>query len=141
MIYEECNNHRGQHSTRSIFFYFPANGLTNPDVFQPKTFLIPREIITQKFSSSGLVVSEELGNKQTNRQTNSLTHSLTDWRFYRVITLICPSLALREYARDLKWKIYIQKNQSVSSAPSMISIPFIYHCSPLVTTRHSQRSW
>ena len=48
-----------------VFFYFLANGSPNSDVFQPKTFLIPREIIPQSFSSSGLVVSEELGNKQT----------------------------------------------------------------------------
>ena len=63
--------------------YFRANGSTNQDVFQPKTFLIPRGIIPQNFSSLGFAVSEELGNKQTNKQI----HSLTDWRFYRVITL------------------------------------------------------
>ena len=56
-------------------------GLMNPDVFQPKTFLIPRGIIPQNFRSLGFAVSEELGNKQTNKHTNSLT----DWRFYRVI--------------------------------------------------------
>ena len=55
-------------------FYFLANGLTNLDVLWHKTFLIPREIIPQNFSSSGLVILEELGNKQTDR----LTHSLTD---------------------------------------------------------------
>ena len=36
MIYEECGNHRGQQSTRSIFFCFPANGFTNLDVFSLK---------------------------------------------------------------------------------------------------------
>ena len=57
------------------FFYFLANGSTNPDVLWPKTFLIPWEIIPQNFSSSGLVVSEELGdNKQTNKQTDRQTH-------------------------------------------------------------------
>ena len=50
--------------------YFPANGSTNPDVFQPKTFSIPRGIIPQNFSSLGFAVLEELGNKQT----NTLTH-------------------------------------------------------------------
>ena len=33
MIYEECSDNRGEHCTRSIFFYFPAGGSTNPDVF------------------------------------------------------------------------------------------------------------
>jgi len=41
------------------------NGSTNPDVFRPKTFLIPRGIIPQNFISQGFAVSEELGNKQT----------------------------------------------------------------------------
>ena len=55
---------------RQYTCYFPDNGSTNPDVFQPKTFLIPRGIIPQNFSSLGFAVSEELGNKQTNRQTH-----------------------------------------------------------------------
>ena len=38
---------RVQHSTR----YFPADGSTNPDVFQPKTLCIRRGIIPQNFSS------------------------------------------------------------------------------------------
>ena len=59
---------------RQYTCYFPANGSTNPDVFQPKTFPIPRGIIPQNFSSLGFAVSEELGNKQTNTQTNSLTY-------------------------------------------------------------------
>ena len=62
--------------------YFPANGLTNPDVFQPKTFSIPRGIIPQNFSSLGFAVSQELGNKQTHTQT----HSLTFYCFDRVIS-------------------------------------------------------
>ena len=53
--------------------YFPANGLTNPDVFKSKTFSIPRGIIPQNFSLLGFAVSEELGNKRTDRQTHSLT--------------------------------------------------------------------
>ena len=65
------------------YIYFLANGSTNPDVFYPKTFPIPRGIIPQNFSLLGFAVSEELGNKQTNTQT----HSLTDWRFYRVILI------------------------------------------------------
>ena len=55
---------------RQCTCYFPADGSTNPDVFQPKTFPIPRGIIPQNFSSLGFTVLEELGNKQT--------HSLTD---------------------------------------------------------------
>ena len=69
-------------------FYFPAKGQTNLDVSQPKTFLIPREIIPHNFSLLGFAVSEELGNKQTDRQTDSLT----DWCFYKVMTksiLLC----------------------------------------------------
>ena len=69
-------------------FYFPAKGQTNLDVSQPKTFLIPREIIPHNFSLLGFAVSEELGNKQTDRQTDSLT----DWCFYEVMTksiLLC----------------------------------------------------
>ena len=69
---------RVQHYTR----YFPANGLTNLDVFLPKTFFIQRGIIPQNFSSLGFAVSEELGNEQTKKQTHRPTHSLTDWRFY-----------------------------------------------------------
>ena len=71
---------RVQHCTR----YFLANGLTNPDIFQPKTFLILREIIPQNFSLLGFADLEKLGNKQTNRQT----HSLTDKCFYRVMIFI-----------------------------------------------------
>ena len=82
-MYEGYEDHRGRTGYALVFFYFPANGSTNPDVFQPKTFPIPRGIIPQNFSSLGFAVSEELGNKQTNTQT----HSLTDWRFYRVILI------------------------------------------------------
>ena len=38
--------------------YFPANGSTNPDVFQPKTFLISRGIIPQNFRSLEFALSE-----------------------------------------------------------------------------------
>ena len=58
--------------------YFPANGSTNPDVFQPKTFSIPKGIIPQNFRSLGFAVSEEQG-------TSKQTHSLTDWCFDREI--------------------------------------------------------
>ena len=51
--------------------YFPANGSTNPDVFQPKTFPILRGIIPQNFRSLGFAVSEQLGNIQTDRQTGA----------------------------------------------------------------------
>ena len=57
---------------RQYTCYFPANGSTNPDVFQPKTFPIPRGIIPQNFSLLGFTVSEELGNKQTNSLTDRL---------------------------------------------------------------------
>ena len=53
-----------------VFFYFPANGSTNPDVFRPTTF--PRGIIPQNFSSSGLVVSEDIRYKQMNSLTDML---------------------------------------------------------------------
>ena len=76
--------------------YFPANGSKNPDVFWPKTFCIPRGIIPQNFSSSGLVVSQELWNKQTNRQT----HSLTFYCFSRVITITVDNVT----AHDLKYQ-------------------------------------
>ena len=66
-----------------VFFYFPANASTNSDIFLPKTFCIPREIIIRNFSYSGLVVSEELGNKQINKQT----YSLTSYCLYRVISV------------------------------------------------------
>ena len=56
-----------------FLFYFPANGSTNLDVFYPKTICTPRGIISQNFSSLGLIVSEELGNKHTSTQTNTLT--------------------------------------------------------------------
>ena len=59
---------------RQCTCYFPANGLTNLDVFQPKTFPIPWGIIPQNFSSLGFAVSEELRNKQTKKQTHRLTH-------------------------------------------------------------------
>ena len=65
-------------------FYFPANGSTNTDVFQPKSFQILRGIIPQNFSSLGFAVWEKLGNRQTDRQT----HSLTDRCFTR-ITYFC----------------------------------------------------
>ena len=60
-----------------VNFYFPADGSTNPDVFQPKTFSLPREIVPQNVSSLGFTVSEELGNIQTD--------TLTDWCFDREI--------------------------------------------------------
>ena len=41
-------------------------------IFQPKTFLIPRGIIPQNFSLLGYPVSEELGNKQTKSLTDRL---------------------------------------------------------------------
>ena len=76
MIFEGYEDHRGRTGQALVFFHFPANGSTNPDVFQPKTFCIPRGIIPQNFSSLGFAVSEELGNKQTNKQTHSLTDRL-----------------------------------------------------------------
>ena len=69
---------------RQYTCYFPANGSTNPDVFQPKTFSIPMGIIPQNFRSLGFAVSEDLGNKHPNTQTDSLT----DLCFDRVIALL-----------------------------------------------------
>ena len=48
-----------------VFFYFPANGLTNLDVFKPKTIGTLKGIIPQNFSSLGFAVLKALGNKQT----------------------------------------------------------------------------
>ena len=58
--------------------YFPASGSMNPDVFQLKTFSIPRGIIPQNFSSLGSPFRRSQG-------TNKYTHSLTDWCFDREI--------------------------------------------------------
>ena len=33
MIYEGYEDHRGRTGYALVFFYFPANGSTNPDVF------------------------------------------------------------------------------------------------------------
>ena len=57
------------------FFYFPANGSRKPDVFQPKTFPISREIIPQNFSSLGFTVSKEF-REQTSKQTDTFTDRL-----------------------------------------------------------------
>ena len=58
--------------------YFPANGLTNPDVFSLKPSLSQGE--------SSLKISARLGSPFRRSQgTNTQTHSLTDKRFYRVI--------------------------------------------------------
>ena len=75
MIYEGYGDHRGRIG-HALFFYFPANGSMNPEVFQPKTFLIQRGIIPHNFSSLWLAVSEELGNKQTSRQIDRRTDRL-----------------------------------------------------------------
>ena len=74
---------------RQYTCYFPANRSTNPDEFQPKTFLIPRGIIPQNSMSLGFVITEEIGNIL---QTD---HSLTDKRFYRVIIYIYVAYLLR----------------------------------------------
>ena len=66
------------------FFYFPANGSTNLDVLEPKTFCILREIIPQNFSLLGFAISEELWNKHPNRQTHSLTDRLALFRVIKI---------------------------------------------------------
>ena len=80
MMYEGYEDYRGCTGKALVFFYFPANGLTNPDDFYPKTFSIPRGIIPQIFSSLGFAVSDD-----SDKQTDKLTHSLTDWCFDRDI--------------------------------------------------------
>ena len=81
MIYEGYGDYRGRTGQALVSLYLPAHGSTNPDVFKPKTFSIPRGIISKNFRLLGFTVSEELGNKQTNKHT----HSLTDWCFDREI--------------------------------------------------------
>ena len=51
---------------------FPLNSGRIRMFFFPKTICIPRGIIPQNFSSTDLVVSEKLANKQTHTYTNSL---------------------------------------------------------------------
>ena len=53
------------------FFYFSANGSTNPDVFEPKTFSIPRGIIPQNFQV--IRIRRFVGVRE---QTNTLTDIL-----------------------------------------------------------------
>ena len=36
IIYEGYGDHRGRTGHALVFFYYPANGLTNPDAFLPK---------------------------------------------------------------------------------------------------------
>ena len=102
--------------------HFPANGSTNPDAFQPKTFSIPTGIIPQNFKLLGFAVSEELGNKQTNKQT----HSLTDCCFDREIYFFALSALQRNFSTthplglySLLPAIYLQ---TLSSLPSIIAV-------------------
>ena len=55
-----------------VFFGFPANGWSNPNVFKPETIFTPREIFPQNYSSLGLTISEELRKKQTDKLTDNL---------------------------------------------------------------------
>ena len=55
--------------------YFLVNGLPNLRVLYPKTIYTPRGIIPQNFSSLGLAISEESGNKQ---QTDIHKYTHTD---------------------------------------------------------------
>ena len=66
---------------RQYIRYFPANGSTNPDVFNLKGNH------PSKFQLAGV---RRFGGvrEHPNRHTHKLTHSLTDWRFYRVISCI-----------------------------------------------------
>ena len=66
--------------------YLLVNGLPNLRIFYPKTICTPRGIIPQNFSSLGLAVSEESGNKQrtdinkythTDIQIHTLRHTIT----------------------------------------------------------------
>ena len=69
MIYEGYEDHRGRTGQALVFFYFPANGSTNPNVFLPKTFPIPSGIIPSKFQ---LARVRRFGGVR--EQTNTLTH-------------------------------------------------------------------
>ena len=84
---EDNKMYRQNRMWRQYTCYFPANGSTNPDVFQPQPFSILRGIIPQNFSSLGFAVSEELGNIQTDKQTHSLTDRLALLQSDQIITL------------------------------------------------------
>ena len=79
-----------------------ANGSTNPDGFQSKTFFIPRGITPQFFSLLGFTVSDELGNKQTDRLTDRL--ALLQSYFYYYIRYAI-SLIIKEVLDIEKSKI------------------------------------
>ena len=55
-----------------VFFYYTANGLTNPDVFFSLKPSLSHRFNPQNFSLLGFAVSKELGNKQTNSLTDIL---------------------------------------------------------------------
>ena len=61
------------------FFYLPINGLTNPDVFQPKNFLISWES-SLKISAHQVQSFWRSQGTNKNKHTDSLTYC-----FYRVI--------------------------------------------------------
>ena len=70
MMYEEYEDHRGRTEHALVFFYFPTNGLTNPDVL-----LHPMGNHPSKFQLAWVT---ELRNKLPNTQTDSLR----DWRLF-----------------------------------------------------------
>ena len=85
---------------------YPANGSTNPDVFQPKTFSIPRGIIPQisarwgcRFGGVG-----EQTYKQTDRLTDILLLSQSD---KSLIESINPGL--KQFMQALSFVVFNQK--------------------------------
>ena len=75
---------RVQHCTR----YFPANGLTNPDIFQPKNVLIPKSFLKISACWASPIWRSQVTNKQID------THSLTDKCFCRVMIFILVKSSL-----------------------------------------------
>ena len=96
MIYQECGNHRGQQRTRSSFFYFPANGSINLDVFLAYNLLHSKGSHPLKYQ---LISFSRFGGVR--EQTNTQTHSLTSYCFYRVIVASIVNVFFRFFGERL----------------------------------------
>ena len=74
MIYEGYRDHRGRTGQSLVFFYFPANCSTNPDVF----FSLKHCASQGKPSKFQLAWVRRFGGVRG--QTSKQTDSPTDWR-------------------------------------------------------------